>query len=144
MKIIINEYHPDTEIIINCPQVTGDILKIVSMLRSFDKKVSGTKDGQTHIIDINDVFYFDSVDKRSFIYTANDVFHTPLKLYEIEERLSDIGFFRCSKSQIVNIKKILSLCPDFGGRVEITMLNGEKLIISRQYTKSFKERLGLK
>ena len=143
MKITINEGFPETEITIDCPAATDEILKIVSILHSFDKKLTGTKDGQTHIIDIRDVLYFDSVDKRSFIYTSTDVYDTTLRLCEIEERLLGAGFFRSSKSQVINISKIASLCPDFGGRIEVTMMNGEKLIVSRQYAKNLKERLGL-
>lgn len=144
MKITINEGFPETEITINCNSENDDILKIVSILQSFDKKITGTKDGQTHIIDSSEVLYFDSVDKESFIYSSNDIFETTLKLYEIEERLSEADFFRSSKSQVINISKISSLCPDFGGRIELTMINGEKLIVSRQYAKTLKERLGLR
>ena len=67
-----------------------------------------------------------------------------MKLYELEEILGPIGFFRNAKSQIINIAKIKSLCPDFGGKIEAEMENGEKVIISRQYSKRFKERIGLK
>ena len=67
-----------------------------------------------------------------------------LKLYEIEEWLSGGSFFRNSKSQVVNLKKIKSLCPEFGGRIEAVLENGEILMVSRQYSKSLKERLGLK
>ncbi|NMC55885.1 MAG: LytTR family transcriptional regulator [Eubacteriaceae bacterium] len=116
---------------------------MVSILRSFDKKLIGNKGGKTHIIDFKDALYFDSVDKTSFIYTMDNVYETALKLYEIEERLSGMGFFRSSKSQIVNIAKISSLCPDFGGRIEVTLQNGEKLIVSRKYAKELKERLNL-
>jgi two-component system, LytTR family, response regulator LytT len=143
LKITINEGFLETEVIINCHTTNDEILKMKSILHSFDKKLTGTKGGQIHIIDIKDVFYFDSVDKRSFIYTANDVYDTTLKLYEIEERLSDAGFLRSSKSQIINISKISSLCPDFGGRIEVILINGEKLIVSRQYARNLKERLGL-
>ena len=144
MKIIVNEGFSDTEVIINCPQASDEVLKMVSIIQSFDKKLSGIKDGQTFIIDSRDVLYFDTVDKRNFLYTTDDVFDTTLKLYEIEERLTNTGFIRSSKSQIINITKIKSLRPDFGGKMEVTMLNGEKLIVSRQYTKLLKERLGLK
>jgi DNA-binding LytR/AlgR family response regulator len=84
------------------------------------------------------------VDKHNFIYTENDIFETSLKLHEIEEVFSNTEFFRNSKSQIVNIAKIQSLCPDFGGRIDLTLKNGEKLIVSRQYSKLFKERVGIK
>ena len=143
MKIKINEGYPDIEIIVNCPQITEEINKISSVLKTYDKKLSGTKDGHIYMIERQDVFYFESVDKQCFIYTAKDTYETSLKLYEIEEHLSDMGFIRSSKSQIINIAKITSLCPDFGGRIEAVMENGEKLIISRQYSKLLKERLGL-
>lgn len=144
LRIEVHEGFPDTEIHINCPQVSDEIRKIEVMLKSCDKKLAGTKNDQTHMIDKRDVLYFESVDKQCFFYTINETYETPLKLYEIEAQLSGIGFFRCSKSQIVNISMIASLCPEFGGRIEIVMENGEKLIASRQYARALKERLGLK
>jgi two-component system, LytTR family, response regulator LytT len=144
LKITVNEGFPDTEVIINCPKTSDDVLNMVTLLQSLDKKLPGVKKGQTFLVDSRDVLYFDTVDKRNFIYTENDVFDTSLRLYEIEDQLSGIGFIRCSKSMIINIAKIKSLCPDFGGRMEVTMSNGERLVVSRQYTKLLKERLGLK
>ena len=114
------------------------------MLWGYDKKFSGVQNGQTHMIDKQEILYFESVDKRCFIYTANETYETSMKLYEIEEYMPETGFFRSSKSQIINIFKIASLCPDFGGRIEVIMENKEKLIVSRQYAKLLKERLGLK
>ena len=143
MRIKIEEGFPIIEVVIKCPEHTSEVTRMAAALQIFDKKLSGTKDNHTHVIEHTSILYFESVDKRCFIYTTNDIYETPAKLYELEERLSDIGFFRCSKSQIVNIAKIKSLCPDFGGRVEATMENDEKIIISRQYAKSLKERLGL-
>ena len=144
MKIIVNEGIPDIEVVINCPQMSDEIQKLISVLHSFDKKLLGTKDKQKHIIDCADIFYFDMVDNHNFIYTENDIFETALKLHEIEEMFSNAVFFRITKSQIVNIAKIRSLCPDIGGRIDLTLKNSEKLIVSRQYSKLFKERLGIK
>lgn len=144
MKITVNEGFTDTEVIINCPKTSDDVLDMLTLLQSLDKKLPGMKKGQTFLVDSQDVLYFDTVDKRNFIYTENDVYDTSLRLYEIEDQLSGIGFIRCSKSMIFNIAKIKSLCPDFGGRMEVTMSNGERLVVSRQYTKLLKERLGLK
>ena len=143
MEIKIHEGFPDIEVIIKCPEATDEIKKMVSLLQETNQKLTGMKDGQIHLIDKQDVLYFESVDKRCFIYTAADVYETSLKLYEIEELLSDAPFIRSSKSQILNIMKITSLCPEFGSRLEAVLQNGEKLIVSRQYSKSLKERLGL-
>ena len=144
MKIEILEGSENVEVIIKCPKITEDIRKLEALLYSQSKKLFCTKDGTTHLIDTNDVLYFESVDKQSFLYTESDVYELPQKLYEIEEMLSDAGFIRSSKSQILSIHKISALCPDFGGRIEATMASGEKLIISRQYAPLLKERLGLR
>ena len=144
MVVLIKEGHQNVEIVINCPKVTDEIRQLASLLKGHGHKMPGMKDGQTFLIDRHDILYFESVDKRCFIYTAADVYETALKLYEIEEWLAGGIFFRSSKSQVVNLKKIKSLCPEFGGRIEIILENGEKMMVSRQYAKQLKERLGLK
>lgn len=144
MEIQIQEGFPSLEIIIKCPKASEEIHKMVSLLQNHEQKLLGKKDGMTSLIDKQDVLYFESVEKHCFIYTAADVYETDLKLYELEDRLTDAGFFRSSKSQILNIVKITSLCPDFGGRMEVIMENGERSVVSRQYAKRLKERLGIK
>ena len=144
MKIEIQEGFDSVQVIIKCPKANDEIHKIKTLLHGFDKKLTCTKDGVMKLIDKRDVLYFESVDKNCFLYTSDNVFETSLKLYEIEEMLADAGFFRSSKSQILNIAKIESLCPDFGGRIEAVMENGYQLIVSRQYAKILKEKVGLK
>jgi len=142
LKVKIKEGFDSVEVIINCPEITNEIRKMELLLHGYKQRLPCSKDNVTHMVDKNDIYYFESVDKRCFIYTTDNVYETPLKLYEIEEILN-VGFLRSAKSQIVNIAKIKSLCPDFGGRIEIIMDNNEKLIVSRQYAKLLKERLGL-
>jgi len=131
-------------VIIQCPEITDEIRKLETLLLASSQKISCTKNYKTHLVDRRDVIYVESVDKQCFLYTANEMYETNLRLYELEEMLDVAGFFRNAKSQIINIAKIKSLCPDFGGRIEAVMENGEKVIISRQYAKQFKERIGLK
>ena len=144
MKIEIIEGFDDVVVTIKCPKATDSIRKLESLLHSYAKKISCSKGGMTYLIDTRDVLYFESVDKKSFLYTESEIYELPLKLYEIEEMLFDAGFIRSAKSQILNTHKIASLRPDFGGRIEVTMQGGERLIVSRQYSKSLKERLGIK
>ena len=144
MQLTIIQGNPDIEVIIKCPSITPDIRKMESHFYSYTKQLPCTKDGTTYLIDISDIMYFESVDKQSFAYTASDVYELPQRLYEIEEMLSSAGFIRSAKAQVVNTYKIQSLCPDLGGRIEAVMENGERLIVSRQYAKTLKERLGLR
>ncbi|MDF2952044.1 MAG: putative HTH-type transcriptional regulator, partial [Anaerocolumna sp.] len=62
--------------------------------------------------------------------------------YELEEQLAASDFFRASKSCIINFNQIHSLKPDIT-RFIVTMNNGEKLIVSRQYASSIKKKLGV-
>ena len=144
MKINILEGCDNIEVTIKCPNITEDIRKLESLLHSHAKQFPCTKGGVTHLIDASDILYFESVDKNTFVYTEADIYELPLKLYELEEILHTAGFIRSAKSQVINLHKITALCPDFGSRIEATMQGGEKLIISRQYAKLLKERLGIR
>jgi DNA-binding LytR/AlgR family response regulator len=144
MRVEIREGFPIVEAEIRCPEEDEEVRRAALYLRGLGKQIIGVKDGAAHLIEPRGALYFESVDRKCFIYTENTIYETPLKLYEIEETLSDCGFFRSSKSQIVNIIHISSLCPDFDGRLEVRLKNGEKLIVSRQYARKLKERIGLR
>ena len=144
MTVQIIENHPTTEITIKCPKATSEINQLALLLQSHGQTLPCTIDNTTHLVHRHDILYVESVDKRCFICTAHDVYETALKLYQTEELLDDGLFFRSSKSQVINLKKIKSLCPEFGGRIEAVLENGERLIVSRQYAKSLKERLGIR
>ena len=143
MKIVIDErpHIEETEITISCRKVDDQVLSVITALRSFDKKITGLRDGQTFLLSPGDILYCDTADRRTFLYTADQVFETPLKLYELADRLSQEDFIRASKSCVLNFSKIKSLRPDFGGRLSVTMENGEKLTVSRQFVPDVKKKL---
>ena len=145
MKIHINE-NPllsETEITINCQKTDESIVNIISLLKIFNNKITGIKEGEMFILDVQKILYIDTVDKKTFFYTSKDIYETPLKLYELEEKLIESDFFRASKSTIINFKQIKSLRPEFGGKMLVTMNNDERLYVSRQYVHTIKEKLGL-
>ena len=90
-----------------------------------------------------EVFYFESVEQKVFAYCRTEVYQTKNRLYELQDELSGLNFIRVSKSVILNLDKIKSLIPAFGGRYEALLKNGEKVIISRQYVNDLKEKLGV-
>lgn len=144
MKITIqeNEHQAETEVVIHCRQTDDEVLNAVAALSRQGKRLTGIKDGRTFVINPADVLYFDCVDKKTFAYTQNELFEISLRLYELEERLPR-DFFRASKSAIISISKIKSILPDFGGRMEVTLTTGERLIVSRQYAQELKNKLQL-
>ncbi len=146
MKIIIDEQKAAQyiEVTIVCARADRRILEMVARLRMFDRKVTGTADGRTRILSAEDILFIESVDKRTFIYTADEVLETSLRLYEMEERLADCDFLRIAKGCIVNFRAITALEPNINGRIIATLENKERVTISRQYAPVVKSKLGLK
>ena len=101
------------------------------------------KDGKIVFVEPEEVLYFESVDDTVFAYTKDSVFETKSKLYQLEEELPASIFFRANKAVIVNLDKIDSLAPVFGGRFEAVLENGYKVVVSRNYLSTLKELLGL-
>lgn len=143
MKITLNQdpAFPETEVIINCPQTDEDILHLVAMLRIHQKKLVGILEGERHLLDVKDILYIDTADKRTFLYTGQTVYECALRLYELEEGLRELDFLRVSRSAIVNFRRIRSIRPELGGRMLVTVDGGERLYVSRQYAGGLKEKL---
>lgn len=146
MKITIHseENVDETEIAIICNRLTPEIEKIIEILRVMDMKLTGRKGKETYFIDIGNVLYIESVDKKTFLYTMDAMYETGLRLYELELQLQEAGFIRASKSCIIHLKHIASLKADLNRRLKVTLSNGEQLLVSRQYAEELKRRLGVK
>jgi DNA-binding LytR/AlgR family response regulator len=145
MKIIIEECNPGEEdqVIIRCKKLDENILKLISELKQGQKKLTGIKDGNMVMIDPSNVYYFEGVDNKVFLYCKQNVYETKMKLYEIEEEYKNTDFFRASKSVILNVAKIKSISPAYSGRFEAQLFNDEVVVISRQYVPELKKKLGM-
>ncbi len=145
MKITILDKQPDEEdeITVKCDTLDENIVRLLNSFKSGKEKIIFYKDGKIILADPKDIFYFESVEDRVFAYTKDSVYETKDKLYQLEQELSPHDFMRASKASILNLNKIESLSPAFGGRFEAALKNGCKIIISRMYVNALKEMLGL-
>lgn len=145
MKISVREDDTvsETEVRIVCRKITSELEEIIANLSLTDNTVAGKADGETYFIPLKDVFYFESVESKIFAYTANRSYECPARLYQLEERLENTQFVRVSKSMIADLKKVKSIRPDENSRLVATLLNGEKLVVSRMYVPVIKEKLGV-
>lgn len=143
MKIVVNQDPscPKTEIIVNCRQADEDLLKLIAMLRVYQQKLAGILEGEQHLLDVKEVLYIDTVDKKTFLYTEKGVYQSALRLYELEDALKEMDFFRAGRSTILNVCRIRSLRPELGRRWLGAMNNGEQVWVSRQYAGELKEKL---
>jgi len=131
------------EIIIRCHTINDEVLAIVHKLKESQDSVIGLSDEESHRLKLGEIYYFEVVDNKSFIYCKEQVYSSKLKLYEFEELCQGSRFFRASKSTIVNSGKIGYIKPSISGRFEASLKNGEKVLVSRQYVPELKKLLGL-
>lgn len=128
-------------VLIECHEMTAEVGEIIHFVKSRSGTLTGGLNERQYEIHVTDIFYIESVDNRTYIYTVKNVYDTRQKLYEIEEILADKAFLRISKSVVVNLMKIKALKPAMNGRFSAVLSNGEEVIISRKYVPSLKEKI---
>lgn len=143
IEIYVDEKAADLEISVTCRQLTPDIEKMIAALRMINHQLTAKKNDEIYLLDITRIIYIESVDRKCFIYTSDDIYESDFRLYELEQQLEEYGFFRVSKSFLIHLKNIQSLKADINRRIRVTMSNGEQIIASRQYADKLKKRLGV-
>ncbi|MCM1038835.1 MAG: LytTR family transcriptional regulator DNA-binding domain-containing protein [Roseburia sp.] len=143
IEIHVDENIEDTQIVVSCRQLTPEMEKLLAMLRILEKKLTVSKNGEISFLDVSKVVYIESVDRKTFIYTEDEVYEADFRLYELEQQLESCGFFRASKSCLIQLQYVKSLKADINRRIRVTLANGEQIIVSRQYAEELKKRLGI-
>lgn len=143
ITIDINEKVRETEIRICCNRLTPEIENMIATLRIMNQQMVVTKENVSYLLDVNKISYIEALERKTFVYTQEAVYESKLKLYEMEERLSQSGFFRVSKSCLVHLKFIQSIRNDVERKLRLTLKNGEQIMVSRQYAEEIKKRLGV-
>lgn len=126
------------EVEIRYNELNDEVRKLEHSIRAFDSYLIGDSDERQFKIRIGDIYYFESVDKKTFIYTKNEVFRTKSSLYEIYSKVNQRDFIRVSRSCIVNIDVLDYVKNIANSRLEATLINGEKIMISRTYLKDIR------
>lgn len=143
IEILTDENAEELSVSILCKTRTPEVERLLATLRMMDRQLAAKKKGETYFIDIERILYIESVDRKCFVYTSDEVYETDLRLYELERQLEEYGFIRISRSFLIHLQKVQSLKADINRRIRITMLNGEQIIASRQYAAELKKRLGV-
>lgn len=114
---------------------------VLDRLRDTLRYIEGTTEQGKVTIALTDIFYIETVDRKTFAYTKDACVEIREALRDIIEEFENIGFVRISKSSVVNIYKIQKLQGDINMRVIIYLKNGEQLIMNRSYRNDFYDKL---
>ena len=140
LKLEQDTAREETEISIKFAEMSQDVAKIISFVRSVDIQIKCVSDGREKLLNASDIYYAESVDKRTFIYSENKVYRTDLRLYQLLETLSPADSHEISKSCILNINVLDYVRPPkqpYGSYIK----NGERLNITRKYLADIKGKL---
>ena len=144
IEIDIDEKYPDTEVVIRANKLDSDVERLVAMMRMVNMQIGVRKNDETYLLDVEKILYIEAVERKTFVYTLDEIYESDLKLYEIEQELLERDFFRISKQSIVNIRMIKSLKSDINRKIRITLRNDEQIVVSRMYSDELRRKLGLK
>lgn len=131
----------EDEVILNYHSMTPEVEHILHFLNGQQQRLMAWKEKTAVMLEPAKILYIESVDGKTFAYTKEDVLRIDYPLNKLEQILSDIRFFRCSKSMILNIDKVKSLKSLPSNRIDATMQGGEHIMISRTYASDFRKRL---
>ena len=144
MKVKVRQVslYEDEEALISAVELTDDIKSAIDILENNFRVVPVISDSKTIMLKTDAIYYIESVDKRTYVYTKENCYETRYRLYEFEDILS-FYFLRVSKAMIINIRKIRAVKAELNGRMRADLLNGEQITISRAYVKELKGKLGI-
>ena len=131
----------DIEILIKYAKMNKDVERITAILQSVDTRIKCRLDDSDKLVNASDIYYFESVDKRTFVYCEQSVFRTESRLYQLAEDLAHLRFVQINKACILNINVLASIKPLLNSRMEATLKNGERLYITRKYLDNIKQTL---
>ena len=132
MKFLVEQIAPqeEEEVRVRCHDTEEKWVEAIRAVTAGEASVIGISDGKRYRLRLRDIFYFEIVEGRSFLYCEDRVFECRQKLYEFETLCRGSMLFRCSKSMILNTDKIACVRLSVSGRFEATLVNLEKVIIS--------------
>ena len=102
------------------------------------------RDGETcHWVALSDISYFDSCGNHTHVFWNGSKTLIYRSLSKIEERISELLFFRVNRQQIVNVNHVTSVEPWMNGGYRLTLKSGVYIEVSRRHTLRFKDIFSL-
>lgn len=142
MKLKMNRISKgEEEVIIQYREMNEQIEAIAAMVQGAGQRLAAIDGDQTILLLPENILYAESVDGVTYVYLADKVCRVQEGLSELIQRFTSRGFFRCSRTMVINIFKITFLKSEPGNRICATMENNERVMISRKYAKQLRQIL---
>ena len=131
----------DIEILITYPRENRTLERLVSLIKSAGLQIRCYLDDDVKLINAADIFYIESVDKKTIVCCENENYHVKERLYQIYEKLTKAGFVQINKYCLLNINKLEKIKTLPNSHLEAVLTNGKCLYITRKYLTDIKRIL---
>jgi DNA-binding LytR/AlgR family response regulator len=131
----------EIEVLIKYARMNNTVKRLISLVKSVECTVKCNLDQREIWVNVSDIYYIESVDKKTFVYCQKDVYRTEYRLYQLIDELGPSGFVQISKACLVNINVLESIRPLLNSRLEATLSNEERIYVTRKYVSAVKAKL---
>ncbi|MDX8044677.1 LytTR family DNA-binding domain-containing protein [Gracilibacillus sp. S3-1-1] len=145
MKVIIDidpENDDECQVTIHAKEWTKEVEELVQLLKKRQpKRIVAVQEDRSIVLDPEEIDFFYARDRKVFASSHGNCMELKMKLYEIEEMLSNRGFIRFSKSVVGNINQIDHFELSFNGTLCVYFKSGSKEYVSRKYVNELKAQI---
>ena len=141
VKLKQNTAQTDIEVSITYPVKNKIVERIVSFVKSLGTQMECYSDDMVKQVNVSDIFYIESIDKKKTIFGEKESYQIRKRLYQVYEELADNGFAQISKYCILNINKLEKIMPLANSHLEAVLSNGKCLYVTRKYLADIKRML---
>lgn len=105
-------------------------------------KLAVTIDERIVLIPVHEIVYIGTIEGRTVIVTDKQRYQVNEPLITYERKLHQRSIVRVHRGYLVNLDKIVEIQPWFHSTYNLIMKDGEKIPVSRTFTKELKEHFG--
>jgi DNA-binding LytR/AlgR family response regulator len=125
-------------VIVEYPVLDEKARKVLQWVHQLDIQFVGKIDDKLLKIGLDEIYYFETVERKVFIYTKEEVFQLQGSITDVERMMMDSDLVRVSRTCIINTDHLQEIRQLKNSRLEATMDNNEKIIVSRKYLREIK------
>ena len=115
--------------------------RLLQYLRQFSLPLEGWDGEERRLVPARDIFYLETVDRKTFLYLERTVLQSRESLVALERRLEGTAFARVSKQCLLNTEHLRGVRALINHRMEAELKNGERVLVSRAYRTKLREKI---
>ncbi len=115
------------------------LIESIKHKNKFLERIIVKTKGRIFFLKTSEIEWIEAAGNYVKLHTATEDHLIRMTMKSIEEKLDPADFVRIHKSAIVRFDQIKHIQPWFNGDYHVTLMNDEKLTLSRSYRKNFED-----